>query len=258
MMLKEKFHLLRYLSDGIKSDGVLLDKYRDISYEVNTIKTAEGSCDLKLGNTHVIAGVKFEMGTPYEDTPDEGGIMINVELLPLSSPDYFPGPPTDKAIELSRVIDRGIRESGAVDLKSLCIVEGEQVLTVVVDVCAINDDGNLLDAGALASLIALKNAKIPKIENGKIDYTQLTKDTVKLKELPITITCYKIGEYVFVDPTTYEEKYYDSRLTITTIDDSSIVALQKGGEKAITISDVDKMTDLALTKSKEIRKMIKK
>lgn len=257
-MLKEKFHLLRYLSEGIKSNGVLLEEYRDLSYELNTIKTAEGSCDLKLGNTHVIAGVKFEMGTPYEDTPEEGGVMINVELLPLSSPEYHPGPPTEKAIELSRVIDRGIRESGAVDFKSLCITKGEKVLTVIIDICTINDDGNLLDAGALAAIIALKNAKIPKIVDGKIDYNEATKSGVKLNEVPIAVTCYKIGEYIFVDPTEHEESHYDSRLTITTIDDSSIVSMQKGGEKPITISDVDKMIDLALKKSKELRKFIKK
>jgi len=257
-MLKEKFHLLRYLSEGIKSNGVLLEEYRDISYEVNTIKTAEGSCDLRLGNTHIIAGVKFEMGTPYEDTPGEGGIMINVELLPLSSPDYYSGPPTEKAIELSRVIDRGIRESGSVDLKSLCVTEGEKVLTVIVDICTINDDGNLFDAGALAAIIALKNARIPKIVDGKIDYNQTTKNGIKLNEVPIAVTCYKIGEYIFVDSTSYEEKYYDSRLTITTIEDSSIVSIQKGGEKSISISDVDKMTDLALKKSKELRKLLKK
>lgn len=256
-MLKEKFHLLRYLSESIKSNGVALDEYRDISYEINTISTAEGSCDLKMGDTHVIAGVKFELGRPYDDTPDEGGIMVNVELLPLSSEDYMPGPPTEKAIELSRVIDRGIRESGAVDLKSLCIEEGEKSWTVIVDICTINDNGGLFDAGALAAMIALKNARMPEIADGKVDYNNLSKKVVKLNEYPVTVTCYKIGDTIFIDPTSYEEQFYDSRLTITSIDENCIVALQKGGEKALTILDVDMMTELALKKGKELRKLVK-
>jgi len=90
----------------------------------------------------VFAGVKLEIGTPYPDTPDEGGLMINTELIPLSNPEFESGPPGIQAIELSRVVDRGIRESKAIDMKKLCIEPKEKVWTVIVDIIPINDEGN--------------------------------------------------------------------------------------------------------------------
>ena len=92
---------------------------KPIEIETNISWTAEGSAKVTIGKTVVLAGVKLSREKPYNDTPDEGGIMINVELIPLSSPEYEPGPPGIKAVELARVTDRGIREAKAIDLKAL-------------------------------------------------------------------------------------------------------------------------------------------
>ena len=56
---------------------------------------------------------------------------------------------------LSRVSDRGIRESGMIDVSELCIKEGELVYSVYIDVAVINEDGNLFDAVAYAGTTAL-------------------------------------------------------------------------------------------------------
>ena len=100
-------------------DGRQLTEYRQpIAISTGISWTAEGSSKVQIGDTVVMAGVKMAIEKPYNDTPDEGGIMVNAELLPLSSPEYEPGPPGKKAIELARVIDRGIREAKALDMKS--------------------------------------------------------------------------------------------------------------------------------------------
>ena len=49
------------------------------------------------------------------------------------------------SIEIARVVDRGIRESGFIDWKKLCIKEGERVWSVSIDIYCINDDGNVLE-----------------------------------------------------------------------------------------------------------------
>src|SRR3989344_3764942 len=168
---------------------------------------------LKIGNTEIIGGVKFEVIEPYPDEPEKGTIIAGVELLPLSSPEFELGPPDIKAIELARaVVDRGLRESKAIDFKSLCIRKGEKAWAIVIDIYSINDDGNLADAIGLCALAALKDAKYPKYDekNNKIDYKERTNKGLNLKELPIPITVVKIKDIFLVDPTLNEEKCADA------------------------------------------------
>ena len=172
-------HILSALAKGQRLDGRKFDEYRKIIIETGvSSKSAEGSARVKIGYTDVVAGVKFEIGTPFPDKPDEGSIVVNVELLPLSSPDFESGPPDIKSIELARVVDRVVRESHVIDFKKLCIKEGEQVWMIFIDIYPINNSGNLFDAAALASLAALKDAKFPKIEDDKIKYGELTNKKV--------------------------------------------------------------------------------
>ena len=104
-----------------RADGRALDQYRNISIETGVISKAEGSARVQIGDTQVLVGVKIQPGEPFPDTPDKGVIITNAELIPLASPTFESGPPREGAIELARVVDRGIRESGALDLAKLCI-----------------------------------------------------------------------------------------------------------------------------------------
>ena len=128
--------------------------------------------------------------------------MAGVELLPLSSPDFESGPPDIKAIELARaVVDRGLRESGAIDFKSLCIKKEEKAWVIIIDVYSINDEGNLADAFGLCALAALKDAKFPKYDEKteKVVYEERTTKGINLKELPIPITVIKIKDKILID-----------------------------------------------------------
>jgi len=62
-----------------------------------SLRKTEGSALVKIGDTEVIAGVKMSIDKPYEDTPDQGNLIVNVELLPLASPTFEPGPPDENA-----------------------------------------------------------------------------------------------------------------------------------------------------------------
>lgn len=253
-MLKE--HLLRSLSKSIRYDGRKLDEFRQITVETGIIKSAEGSARVKIGRTEVLVGVKMGVETPYPDTPAQGNLMVNAELLPLSNPLFESGPPGDQAVELARVVDRGIRESEAIDVKKLCIKEGEKVWSVMIDVCTINDEGNLLDAAALGAIAALKDTKFPKYEDEKVDYLTKTKKSLPLLREPISITVLKIGNYFIVDPLSEEEQATDARLTVAVTQDNNICALQKGGETPFMPEDIEKIVDLVLEKSVELRKKL--
>src|SRR3990167_1904107 len=146
-------HIIGLLNAGVRLDGRKLTDYRGpIEIERGIIKTAEGSARVRIGETEVMVGVKLEVGEPYPDTPGEGTIIVGAELLPMSNPEFELGPPGIQAIELARVVDRGIRESKALDFKKLCIKEGENIWMVIIDICPLNDDGNLIDAAVLATL----------------------------------------------------------------------------------------------------------
>lgn len=250
---EQKRHLISYLQKGIRFDGRSLEEFRKISVEYDISFTAEGSAKVKIGNTELIVGVKLLVGAPFPDTPDDGAIMVNAEFLPLSNPDFESGPPGISSIELARVVDRGIRESKTIDLKSLIIKKGEKCWIVSIDICTINDAGNLQDAAALGTLAALKMARFPEFDGVEIDYKKRTDRKIELANMPLSVTVYKVGDYFIVDPLAEEEKFVDCRLTVTTTEDGRICALQKGGNSPITIDDVSKMVDMALKKAKVLR-----
>ena len=250
-------HLIRLFESNIRLDGRKFTDYRTVKVEVNVTNTAEGSARVIIGKTDVIAGVKMEVMEPYPDTPDEGSIMVGAELLPLSSPEFELGPPGQKAIELARVVDRGIRESKSLDFKKLCIDEGEKAWTIVIDICTINDAGNLLDASSLAAIAALRNTVFPEYKDDKIDYKKKTNKKLELKDIPLSVTVIKIGDKFLVDPDSDEEKAIDARLTVASLSDGTLCALQKGGDYPLTSEDIAKMIDIGIEKGKELRKLVK-
>lgn len=256
----EKDHLKNALNENVRYDGRKRDEFREIFVEKGVVATAEGSARVKIGETEVLAGVKMELGTPYPDTPNEGSLMVGAEFLAMAHPDFESGAPGIDAIELARVVDRGIREGGAIDVKKLCIEEGKAAWTVIVDICTINNAGSLQDASALATVAALEDAVFPEVveanDRREIDYKHKTKNKLPLDEKPINVTVFKRDEFLFVDPSDSEEKLYDSRLSVAVLEDGRLCALQKGGEGILTAADISAMTKLAIGKSKELRKAL--
>ncbi|HQT45040.1 MAG TPA: RNA-binding protein, partial [Candidatus Micrarchaeota archaeon] len=110
--------IMRMLAEGKRADGRKLDEFRTVRIQKNVLPNAEGSALCQIGKTQVIAGLKFDVATPYADRPDEGVFSTGAELVPLGSHMFEPGPPNEDAIELARVVDRGIRSSETIDLKS--------------------------------------------------------------------------------------------------------------------------------------------
>jgi len=237
----------KYMQENKRLDLRGKFDHRDIEVKFNISKNAEGSVSVKIGKTEVVCGIKMGVGEPYPDHEKEGTMMTTLELLPMSSLDYEYGPPRINAIETARIIDRGIRESGFIDFEKLCIKEGEKVWTIFIDLASINDDGNVLDAGALAAILALKTAKMPVYdeETGMIKYGEFTENSLPLTEdLPLTITFHKLGENVFIDPTKEEERASEGRLTIEMSQakkDIMINAMQKGEESSLDNETIDKM-----------------
>ncbi|NCN86707.1 exosome complex protein Rrp42 [archaeon] len=250
----------KYLKEGKRFDGRNTEDFRELVIEKGVSCKAEGSVRVKLGKTEVIVGVKMGVSEPYADSPTKGNLMVTAELLPLSSPRFESGPPRFDAIELGRVTDRGLRESGFVDFDKLCIIPGEKVWTVFVDVYSINDDGNLMDAATIGAIAAMKIAKIPKYdkEEGKVLFDELTDEGLPLTDhVPVAISVHKIGNALIVDPTREEEDISECRVTMGS-SKGIISSLQKSNSKPLEMDEIKRVFEIATKVSDEINKKIDK
>ncbi len=246
----------RLAKQGLRVDNRDAFEYRDIEVTPGYVTRSPGSALVKLGNTTVLAGISMDVGTPFQDTPNEGVIMTGAELVPLASPTFESGPPSEDAIELARVVDRGIRESKAIDLEKLVIEEGEKVWMVFIDLHILDYDGNLFDASALAAMAALMHTNVPKYEDEKVIRTESSMK-MPLRRVPVETTFAKIGDTLLLDPVLDEEKAADVRLTIATTDDGYICASQKGGSGALTVEEIEMIIDKSFEKGDFLRGILK-
>lgn len=252
----KKNSIIKSIQEGKRIDGRKFDDYREFALREGIISKAEGSCWVKLGKTQVLVGIKMDVGEPYPDSQDEGVLVTNAELVPIASSEYQSGPPGEDAIELARVVDRGIRESKAIDFKKLCVREGELVWTVLVDVHVLDYDGNLIDAATLATMKALKGAYIPEIDAEDNIIREKTDKKMPINFIPVACTFAKIGGKNVIDPLLDEEKAMEARLTISTTDKGNICALQKSKGGSYTIEEINELAKIAVEKGKKIRKMM--
>lgn len=242
--------LRKMFSEGKRFDSRGLFDLKDFEIEYGVSYKAEGSARVKMGKTEVVVGVKLQLGEPYPDSQDKGNLMVSGDLLPLASPRFESGPPKFNAIELPRLMDRMVRESGMIDLKKLCIKEGELVWTVIIDIYPINDDGALIDAASLAVIAALHDTKLPGIKDEKkVDYANRTDKRLPLsaETMPISFTFFKLGDSLVLCPTREEEEACESKITfgISKFNGKHVLnSCQKGEEVSITREELTKIVEM--------------
>ena len=242
-----------------RTDARVLDQYREVSVEIGLIENAQGSALVKIGNTQVLVGIKMDIGEPFSDSPNMGVLSTAAELVPLASPDFESGPPREDAIELARVVDRGVRESKVVDIEKLVVTPGEKVWLVFIDIHILDYDGNLFDAASLGALAALSTTVVP----AKRFEAQLPEGYPKedfplpMSEPPISCTVVKIKDFVLFDPCFDEEIIADVRLTVATDHQGDIRAMQKGLSGGFSKEEIQKVIKGALDNGKEIRNKLK-
>ncbi|MHA2397781.1 MAG: exosome complex protein Rrp42 [Promethearchaeota archaeon] len=252
----EKNFIASNLKKEERIDGRGLWEYRDFTIKADTIASAEGSADVTLGDTRIITGLKYDVGEPFPDLPDEGVATVMAELLPLASPLFERGPPDEQSIELARVVDRGIRHADCIQTKKLCIKEKEAVYILFVDMYVINHGGNLIDAGGVSALTTLLSAHIPegKIGANGLEWTGkyfTGKDIVN--ELPFVLTYGKIDDIIFLDPNLPEELIAEGRISISVTEDK-ITSIQKSGVATFSIDEIKMLSKKSMEIGRKLRK----
>jgi len=214
----------------------------------------------------------MDIGDPYPDIPEEGVMTTAAELIPLASPDFEAGPPRENAVELARVVDRGIRESELIQVDKLCIEPYERVWMIFIDIHILDHDGNLFDAASLASLTALYNTLVPierlrpsleKIQDSHPIIKKYLEEhpndyKLPLKDPPISCTSVKYNGIVVMDPSLDEEETAEARLTVATDKNGHIRAMQKGLNGAFTQEEIKKVIKASIDNGKKIRELLYK
>lgn len=244
-------HLANLADDGQRLDGRGQWDSRQVDLEVGCLYNGDGSAKVIWGDTVVYVGVKFEVRTPYSDRPTHGSLMCGAELRPVAHRKYDPGPPSPESIELGRVVDRGIRESGCLDMEGLCIVPGEKVWMVVIDIHVLSDGGNLFDAAGLAAIAALHDATVPA---ERFDVGEDFKLPVSLT--PIMCTYTRVGGRYVYDADEQEELGGAERVSVTLGDTGAMHSMQKGLRGTFTPAELAELLDAAAERCAELRELV--
>ncbi|CAN1319011.1 Exosome complex component RRP45B [Linum perenne] len=258
----------KFIETALASD-LRIDGRNPLEYRKLTIKFGreDGSSEVQLGHTHVMGFVSGQLVQPYRDRPNEGTLSIFTEFSPMADPSFEVGRPGESAIELGRIIDRGLRESKAVDMESLCVLPGKLVWAIRIDIHILDNGGNLVDAANIAALAALLTFRRPECslsgENGQevVVHPPEVKEPLPLivHHIPIAVTFafFSTEHIVAVDPTHSEEAVMGGRMTVTVNASGDICAIQKAGGLGVPQSDIMRCLRLASRNAESITKKIK-
>lgn len=230
--------------------------YREVRVIKGVIPNAEGSALAQIGDTKVLCAIKFDLMAPFADRPDEAVVMVGSEFSPMANPNFQAGPPDERSIELSRVVDRGIRSAKAIDTTKLPRTE-EKVMAIFIDLHILDHCGNLIDTASLAAMAALKDAKVPKLdaETSRILREDFT-GSLPLRRSVVTCSFEKIGGKLLNDATDEEELASDGRMTIGVSDDGMVCCGQKSGPAGFSKQELMHIIDASFEKSKSLFKAI--
>ncbi|KAK3692505.1 ribosomal protein S5 domain 2-type protein [Podospora appendiculata] len=263
LSLNEKQFLLQAIQENLRLDGREPDQYRPLEL---TFGDEHGVADVTLGKTRVLARASAEVTVPYADRPLDGVFTIATELSPMASPAFEVNRPTETEVLLSRLLEKTVRRSGALDTESLCLVAGQKCWSVRVDVHVLSHDGNLIDASCFAVVAALRHFRKPdtSIEGGILTvYTPAEREPVPLGWLhsPFCVTWSYFGEEgetALLDATRAEEQVRVGSCTISLNRHGEICQIAKLGGTPVDALVLLQCTSIALTKVKEISSLLDK
>ncbi len=150
----------------MRPSGRKLDEMREVSIETNVTKHAEGSCLIKMGDTHVLCTASVEDRVPkFIKGSGLGWVTAEYGMLPRSTSSRMrreaaSGKQGGRTVEIQRLIGRSLR--AGVDRVAL----GERQITVDCDV--LQADGGTRCASITGGWVALKLATTKLQQSGAI------------------------------------------------------------------------------------------
>lgn len=224
-----------------------------------------GNVTVILGQTRVQACVSCEVTQPRPHRPTDGQLFFNVTLSPMGSPAFEIGGRSSPIVtETARILERCFKESKAVDTESLCIIAGQKVWSVRVDIHVLDYCGNIIDCSALAAITALKGFRRPDVtvvgEKATIHpISEREPVPLSIHHMPLCISFafFHNGEYLLVDPSHEEEYVMEGRLIIAMNIHKEICTLQLTGGVTLLQEQVLRCVQIASVKIVELSDIVK-
>lgn len=165
---------------------------------------------------------------------------------------------------MSRILEKTIRRSGALDTESLCIIAGQKCFHVRADVHVLDHDGNIVDACCLALIAALMHFRRPDFEvHGEdvqiFDPTEREPVKLSMQHQPfcITFSYYHDGTTMLLDATLLEEQCREGEIVISMNRFGEVCQIAKYGGAPVDGLSVLDCTNVALQKVKVLDGLVK-
>ena len=232
----------------------------------------------QLMKRRVTARISCTVTAPLPDRKFDGIFTISSEFFsPMTSPAYEAGRQTEAEILLSRLLEKAVRRSGALDTESLCIVAGTSCFAVRADLHVLRHDGNVLDTSCVALMAALSHFRRPDFAvgpgnggggNDGISSSGITifdpgeREPVPLAMLhmPLYVSFSLVdgGETVLVDATATEEQIRQGEIIIAMNRQGDLCQMAKYGGVPTDAMLILKCCGLAREKVKMLTEVINK
>ncbi|KAI8622153.1 ribosomal protein S5 domain 2-type protein [Chytriomyces sp. MP71] len=258
----ERTFVLEALREGVRVDGRGTYEFRDLSITLGG--GGFGSAEVLLGKTRVLANVSAEVVRPTAASPTEGAVLFNTSFSPMASPAFEPGRLSDEEVLISRMLEKAVRRSRAIDTEGLCIVAGEKVWSVRIDIHVLDHEGNILDCACIAAISALLHFRRPdvSVEGDQVtihDMDERNPIPLSIHHIPICITFgfFDNGEKVLVDPTHLEEQVQDGDFIVVVNTHRELCTMSKAGGAGLDIARIVQCTEVAAAKAAEVTELIR-
>ena len=167
-------------------------------------------------------------------------------------------------ILLSRLLEKTIRRSGALDTESLCIIAGAKCFHLRADVHVLDHDGNLVDACCMALVAALLHFRRPDVEVKGEDVTVFglrEREPVRLsmqhQPFCVTFSYYESGQIMLQDATLLEEQCREGEVVVSMNRFGEVCQIAKYGGKPVDALSLLTCTNMALERVKVFDKLVK-
>jgi len=256
----ERSFVLNALEQGYRADGRKYDQHRPLDL---IFGKEYGAVELSLGNTVVAVRISCTVTVPYPERKFDGIFTINCEFSPMTSPVYEVGRQNQSETLLSRMLEKTIRRSSALDTESLCIVAGSKCFALRADIHILNHDGNLIDASCIALVAALQHFRRPdvSIEGEKVTiYNIRDREPIPLSMLHhplcITFSFFNDGSSVLVDVSLAEEQVRETHVIVGMNKHGELCQLTKYGGSPVDPYALINCSKQALPKVQELSRFI--
>lgn len=231
----ESKFVLEALKIGQRLDGRALDQFREVKI---TLGKEYGDVLVELGKTKVHCKISCAIAIPYEDRPFEGVFHVSTEISAMAGPQFenIMISSSDDEVLCSRIIEKAVRRSGALDIEGLCIVAGSKCWSVRADVHFLDCDGGFIDASCIAVMAGLLHFKKPdvSVQGEKVTIHPMDErepTPLGILHIPICVS------FSFFNPVDVEENIKgDTNEEIIVIDASLKEELLRQGVLTVTLN----------------------